>query len=329
MKKFIYLFLTLCLIFMSQYTVAQVPSYVPTDGLVGYWPFDGNANDASGNGNNGVVNGPTLTSDRFGNNNSAYSFSNNYILVPSSTLFDSNDLTISMWVSSSNIQRQVALIRLTYDNASNEHFGIAFNDNSQYGVSIVAKYDNPNCMKGIGWQKNEEIQNIMDSDFHHIVGAINGNTLKLYIDGLLVNTLISPQSQTSSCWNGDLQIGRNWNQFTDYFQGKIDDIGFWNRPLTQQEITDLYDSVLSTNTANYESNVNIYPNPANDHITIDFGNLDNVEGWNIKIINILGQEVLSQPMNTDKIDVSELTKGIYIIKISDGMSQIDRKFIKN
>ena len=329
MKKFIYLFLTLCLIFMSQYTVAQVPSYVPTDGLVGYWPFDGNANDASGNGNNGVVNGPTLTSDRFGNNNSAYSFSNNYILVPSSTLFDSNDLTISMWVSSSNIQRQVALIRLTYDNASNEHFGIAFNDISQYGVSIVAKYDNPNCLQFIGWQKNEEIQNIMDSDFHHIVGAINGNTLKLYIDGLLVNTLISPQSQTSSCWNGDLQIGRNWNQNTDYFQGKIDDIGFWNRPLTQQEITDLYDSILSTNTATYENNINIYPNPANEHITIDFGNLDNVEGWNIKIINILGQDVLSQPMNTDKIDVSELSKGVYIIRISDGINQTDKKFIKH
>ena len=330
MKKFIYLFLTLCLIFMSQYTVAQVPSYVPTDGLVGYWPFDGNANDASGNGNNGIVNGATLTSDRFGNTNSAYSFFNNYILVPSSTLFDSNDLSISMWVSSSNIERQFALIRLTYDNASNEHFGIGFNDDLQYGVSVIAKYDNPNCQRSVGWVKNEEIKNITDENFHLVVGTINGNTMKLYIDGLLEKTLISPESQTSSCWNGDLQIGRNWNQFTDYFQGKIDDIGIWNRPLTQEEITDLYESeVLSTNTNIYKSNINIYPNPANDHIAIDFGNPDNVEGLNIKIINILGQEVLSQPMNTDKINVSELSKGIYIVKISDGMSQIDRKFIKN
>ena len=109
----------------------------------------------------------------------------------------------------------------------------------------------------------------------------------------------------------------------------MDDLGYWSRALTQTEITDLYDSILSTNTANYESNVNIYPNPTTDYINIDFGNLDNVEGLNIKIINILGQEVLSQPMNTDKINVSELSKGIYIIKISDAMSQIDRKFIKN
>ena len=53
---------------------AQVPSYVSTNGLVGYWPFNGNAQDGSGNGNHGTVNGATLTTDRFGNQNGAYSF---------------------------------------------------------------------------------------------------------------------------------------------------------------------------------------------------------------------------------------------------------------
>jgi hypothetical protein len=55
------------------------------NGLVGYWPFCGNANDASGNGNNGTVNGATLTTDRFGNSNGAYSFNgvnNNINLAP-------------------------------------------------------------------------------------------------------------------------------------------------------------------------------------------------------------------------------------------------------
>ena len=35
-------------------TMAQVPNYVPTNGLVGWWPFNGNANDESGNGNNEI-----------------------------------------------------------------------------------------------------------------------------------------------------------------------------------------------------------------------------------------------------------------------------------
>lgn len=48
-------------------SIAQVPSYVSTNGLVGWWPFTGNANDQSVNSNNGVLSGPTLTTDRFGN----------------------------------------------------------------------------------------------------------------------------------------------------------------------------------------------------------------------------------------------------------------------
>ncbi|MBK7031388.1 MAG: hypothetical protein IPH45_20325 [Bacteroidales bacterium] len=47
---------------------------IPTNGLSAWYPFNGNANDLSGNGNDGTVNGATLTTDRFGNPNSAYSF---------------------------------------------------------------------------------------------------------------------------------------------------------------------------------------------------------------------------------------------------------------
>ena len=67
--------LTAIVVFASMINgMAQVPSYVPANGLVGWWPFNGNANDESGNGNNGTVNGATLTSDRFGTNNKAYLF---------------------------------------------------------------------------------------------------------------------------------------------------------------------------------------------------------------------------------------------------------------
>ncbi|MFY8213015.1 MAG: LamG-like jellyroll fold domain-containing protein [Flavobacterium sp.] len=337
-KNFLFMLLVLLAI---QPLFAQVPSYVPTNGLVGYWPFNGNANDESGNGNNGTNNGATLTTDRFGNSGKAYNFNgtNNFILVPSNTAFNSNDISVSMWVSSSNIQRQIALIRLTYSNASNEHFGIAFNDINQYGVEIAAKYNNPSCTAGLGWKKNEKIQNIMDNNFHHVVGTISGNIMKLYIDGMLANTLTTAFSQTSSCWNGDIQIGRNWSTYTNYFNGKLDDIGIWNRALTQQEITNLYNSVnsnecltmvinsgpLSTNPVTYASTVNIFPNPANDQITIDCGNLSNVVGWNIKITNALGQQVFAAPMNTQQYVVplnSWSGQGMYFVKILNAQNEV-------
>ena len=71
------LFLAIGLALTTQMILAQVPSYVPTNGLVGYWPFSGNANDVSTNGNNGTNNGAILTADRFGNVNSAYDFDGN------------------------------------------------------------------------------------------------------------------------------------------------------------------------------------------------------------------------------------------------------------
>ena len=81
-----YLLFTAIVFIFTSNVFSQVPNYVPTTGLVGYWPFNGNANDESGNGNNGTVNGATLTTDRFGSANSAYSFNGNgnHIEIPNS-----------------------------------------------------------------------------------------------------------------------------------------------------------------------------------------------------------------------------------------------------
>ena len=96
MKKLLLLLLVLS-VFASY---AQVPSYVPSNGLVGYWPFNGNANDESGNGNNGTVNGATLSQDRFGNSNSSYYLNGqtDYLSVPvTSNLLTPSKISISLW----------------------------------------------------------------------------------------------------------------------------------------------------------------------------------------------------------------------------------------
>jgi hypothetical protein len=96
------LLLSFGLLMTTQMIFSQVPSYVPSNGLVGYWPFNGNANDESGNGNNGTVNGATLTTDRFGNANSAYSFDglNDYIDCGNSTSVSTpTNFTFSVWIN--------------------------------------------------------------------------------------------------------------------------------------------------------------------------------------------------------------------------------------
>jgi hypothetical protein len=84
-------------------TSNSLQSQIPTNGLVGYWPFSGNANDSSGNNLNGTVNGAVLTLDRFGNSSSAFNFDgiDDYILVNDDDLlsFPNNEFTFSFWVN--------------------------------------------------------------------------------------------------------------------------------------------------------------------------------------------------------------------------------------
>jgi hypothetical protein len=307
---------TLLLIFTTSLVFSQVPSYVPTNGLLGWWPFTGNANDLSGNGNNGTVNGAMLTSDRNGVLNNAYNFdgNNDFIIIPSNNDFNSNNISFSLWISSSNLQKQIAIVRTNFSNASNEHFALSFNFLLQHNVTLSAKYNVPNCNAGQGWQHNTHTQNIMNNNFHHIVGSIEGNTMKLYINNQLSQTLTTSFPQTSSCWGGDIQIGRNWSSFTDYFNGKIDDIGIWNRALTQQEITNLYNASLSTEDFSINT-INIYPNPTTS--LLNFKSAFQVE--KITIYNMLGQLVQQEKVNAleGTINIEKLAQGTYLVKVND------------
>jgi hypothetical protein len=342
MKKFNYLFLGLLLI--SQHIVAQVPSYVPTDGLVGYWPFNGNANDEAGNGNNGVVNGPTLTSDRFGNNNSAYSFTVNSsagwgsaqdrITVTNPTIPNDNSFAMSGWV---NLESKPN----PYNDRAHSLMG-RWDDDETIIFRNQINYSGQISTRVVDDGLNESVYssgNVSYGNWEHVVITYDGSVLKHYKNGQLTGqeTLnININTSTASLTFGEIHMA---NGHWLLFSGKMDDLGYWSRALTQTEITDLYDSnssnecltmtintgILSTNPVTYNSTVNIYPNPANDQITIDCGNLDNVEGWNIKITNMLGQEVFSQPMNTQQYIIPLNTwtgQGMYFVKIINAQNEV-------
>ena len=94
---FLFIFLLVC--FTTKLYSQSVPSYVPNNGLVAWWPFSGNAGDLSGNQNHGIVHGATLTTDRNGQHNSAYLFvPGQWITIPNSpTISVQQSITISIW----------------------------------------------------------------------------------------------------------------------------------------------------------------------------------------------------------------------------------------
>ncbi|WP_396164950.1 LamG-like jellyroll fold domain-containing protein [Flavobacterium sp.] len=341
------LLLIIGLIITTQTMFSQVPSYVPTNGLVGYYPFNGNANNENGNGNNGVVNGATLTTDRFGESNKAYYFDgiSNYISL--SKIPNLSSVSISAWVLVPQNNYGVVVAQNDPTNCSNVNFFLDFGNSTTNDISMG---HNPICTSaGVStWAANNNSNYY--TNWHHLVGVINSDgSSKLYIDGLLINSNNSSPGYNGLCTtsNSSLRFGGLWWNIDPHFLiGKLDDIGIWNRALTQQEITNLYNAnqcitnITVTDTLiinigqlsfnepiTWSNNITISPNPASTQININFNNITDLNGGTIKIINSLGQQVATTSItatgtNTTMALNSWGGTGIYFVQILNSQGQI-------
>jgi len=238
MKKTL-LLLNISLFFIGvSAALSQVPNYVPTNGLVGWWPFNGNANDASGNGYNGTVNGATLTTDRFGVANKAYSFngSTNYITLNSTGNLDfTQGITFSAWIQPTEL-RMASIVDKMYGCPT-----IGFRLNLRDNGDIWTEHG---CYGG-GLSSAFAPSSYSANSLKFIVGTLDpqgGN--KLYIDGVLVSTATPVQIINNS---KTIEVGRVFSPVAyEFFKGKIDDVGIWTRALSACEINALYNSQLNT-----------------------------------------------------------------------------------
>jgi hypothetical protein len=247
MKKQIYFtMLAACLCVLTN-AQTVIPSYVPTNGLVGWWPFNGNAIDESINTNDGTVNGATLTADRFGSANSAYSFNgvNNRIDLPlnlSGSLINATEYSFSGFIKdfTNGTGGLFSNWKATAGNPCGILIGLSGNKlggGTDGGQSVVTT----NTISNTNWVHVAVIFN------GNLIGDLN--RMKLYINGTQVPGISA--TGTSNIVSGNLgntstntAFGAWMSQFgwTGYFSGKLDDIGIWNRALTECEVKKLYTS---------------------------------------------------------------------------------------
>jgi hypothetical protein len=216
---------------------AQVPNYVPTNGLVGWWPFNGNAQDESGNGNNGTVNGATLTADRFGNVDEAYSFDGVQSFIEMN-IPQTLSFSLSTWFNPSILTTGILGIIQHKDNCTRGAGYIIEIQNSSI------RYQASNCGQcGNICPNYYDFPNVFNSNinqwYHMILTCDNNGLYNLFIDNNLIHT--TTNASTLCQFNVPFSVGKH-HDGTDlyYFNGKIDDIGLWNRALTDVEITALY-----------------------------------------------------------------------------------------
>lgn len=239
---------------------AQIPSYVPSNGLVGWWPFNGNANDESGNGNHGTVNGASLTSNRFGVANSSYLFNgtSDYIEVPhSQSLAIEGDLTISLWKNSiGNFGNYETFVnKRSIQSNWNYSFGASHYFGTGGCPQEVNKYFTSR-RNNSGLQYELKFTDYLVSNdtntWTHLVVSISQNVVKFYVNGMETGfSCFGNQFSIQSVDVGaPLNFGASLPNFNEFFHGSLDDIGIWNRALTACEIQDLYQAQVGYTTVN-------------------------------------------------------------------------------
>ena len=202
--------LLLPFLFITVISFGQVPNYVPTDSLVGYWGFNGNANDESGNSNDGTVNGATLTTDRFGSPNSAYYFSS----AGCATRIDANVNTSSI---NGQITFSIWVLRVGSGCISPRYFEAYSGGN--VGMLQLQWYDNQNSPEYLTHRFNDAngslfslggniyTNNVGNDTWTNIIYTNDGDSARFWQDGIFMGAqVVSPGCDI--ILSGDVAIGR-------------------------------------------------------------------------------------------------------------------------
>ncbi|CAN5697504.1 hypothetical protein BH11BAC1_BH11BAC1_04290 [soil metagenome] len=236
MKKNLFI---LIIVISSINCFAQLPSWLSTNGLVAWYPFAGNANDNSGNGNNGTVFGATLTMDRFGNLNNAYHFDSTYILG-SCTNFPTADRTISIWYKGDNIGMGTPSSKAVfgYGGLICGQSWLEVLDSILFQVAMHCNGNRTSYLNG---------SQINNTWHHWLITAGDIVNTRFYIDGQFVldtNTHYVTNTIGKNFTIGGIPDITGIGYYTDgnvaSYKGDIDDVAIYDHVLSLCEINQLY-----------------------------------------------------------------------------------------
>lgn len=197
--------------------------------LVAWFPFNGNANDESGNGRDGALTGATACADRFGKAAGAFNFSGNGDQIVVDTLDLSPPVTVSVW------------FRSTVQNSGfNSVFSWIEHGNRYRGLQILA-YNWGHMFVRAGADGNDhQAPGVIDGDslWHHMVlQKDSGNYIRAYLDNLL---FLLEQDTSSTGTRHQLLIGQDCN--SHFWKGQIDDIRVYRRVLPASEVSRIFNA---------------------------------------------------------------------------------------
>lgn len=319
-----------CLLGLNFISIAQVP----TNSLAAYYPFNNNTLDYVG-ARHGVSAGVAqYGTDRWGAPNACYDVvdNTNYINLPSDYWIH-GDYSVSAWVK----VKQVMPFPRLYDFANGYMINDAVGQLSHSGSGNVGPamgYSNGN------FEASYFSQNALSlNDWHHVVYISSVYQMLIYVDGVLDGSAIG-NFMPENIFRTQNKIGGSNAPLNDATSAFIDDFRLYDRAITPEEVTQLFNEPENPNPVgvieNDEiiTNLSIFPNPTISQLNIDFMSSSNNE-TTFQIYDNLGKLVSAQKtetligQNKVVINTQSLANGFYHLTISSGDNTKNIKFVKN
>jgi hypothetical protein len=314
----------------------NVFSQISTDSLVAWYPFNGNANDTSGYGFNGILYGQSSV---VGKCAGAYHFTGNYISCgdPPGNEFDLvNDATISLWMKLYSAPPTAQ----SFGNSG--YFTLIGKDigPGNYNKWFLAIFSNQLVFhinafnQGNGFWANQTVTPFALNTFYHLALTKTANTYKFYVNGVLSGSQVMSHNiidVLSPLRIGDLQDG------SSTLNAVIDEVMIFRRALSPSEINQVYVNctpVVITSVAtvgqNEQPDFKIYPNPSSGKFVLSFTDLF-AQVKNLSVYNIIGEIIfaIKPQINNQEltIDLGVQPKGVYLLRVQTRKKIITRKII--
>ncbi|HLO59110.1 MAG TPA: gliding motility-associated C-terminal domain-containing protein [Bacteroidales bacterium] len=206
-------------------------SQIPTNGLVGFYPFNGNAIDESGNGHNALVSGPVLTTDRCGQADSAYYFDGIDDYMDLMSTFDYPERTVNLWFCADvidGIERHIYV-------SDNPYLTNGF---SQIKIRELGGLKEIRSSTGVAGPVAEAHAEVKEYEWHMITLTADRDTARHYLDGQFIGKFANSNFTSVRGYESAL-LGTS-RVFDRNYKGKIDDLRIYNRVLTYDEIIALF-----------------------------------------------------------------------------------------
>jgi uncharacterized protein (TIGR02145 family) len=241
--------ITIVIAALSLNAFGQVPDYVPSDGLVAWYPLNGDGEDFGTHELDGTVLGPQETTDRFGNLSGALSFDgiDDYLLVSfNDVLALQGEISIAVWVymdggTGASTPPRILEIRGAYGGGGNAGYVMLTHGNSNLERTLEIRHYSDFGNSNLAISPTSSVSAL---DWHHLVftASQGEGVVRFYVDGQLMDEDTSSDELSPVDYNGnDLFIGAEPN-LAGKWGGHLDELGIWSRALSASEVTSLFNT---------------------------------------------------------------------------------------